>query len=48
MPMLSDTRICSSGERQFKDEKLENLFGGRLSVCFEVDTKLNGERQMVK
>lgn len=27
MPVFADTRICSSGNRQFKDEMLESLFG---------------------
>lgn len=37
---VSDTRMCSSGRRQLKDEKLENLGFLFVLLCSELDTKL--------
>lgn len=38
--LFSDTRMCSSGRRQLKDKKLENLGVLFVLLCSELDTKL--------
>lgn len=39
--LFSDTRMCSSGRRQLKDEKLDNLVFFLFGLLYsELDTKL--------